>query len=215
MTSRHYTGSATPDATKRYASDLNDREFALIAPHVAQKSGSGKKRTIDIREVLNAIFYRTRTGCQWRMLPRDFPAWYHVWYYYRTWRDDGTWEHINTLLRRDVRTKAGRDPGPSVGIIDSQSVETTEMGGEKGFNPAKQVKGRKRHLMTDTLGLILFVVVCAASIADSDGAEYIFHETEGQFPRLGTVLVDQGYKSRLVEFTKHWFGIIRDTRSLP
>src|SRR5215207_3216597 len=78
-----------------------------------------------------------------------------IWYYYRTWRDDGTWEHINTLLRRDVRTKAGRDPEPSVGIMDSQSVETTEMGGEKGFNPAKQVKGRKRHLMTDTLGLII------------------------------------------------------------
>ncbi len=124
MATRGYNIPINQEVSTRYASDLNDQEFALLAPHVAQKDGSGKKRTVDIREVLNAIFYRTRTGCQWRYLPKDFPAWYHVWYYYRTWRGDGTWEQINTLLRRDLRTKAGRDPEPSVAIIDSQSILT-------------------------------------------------------------------------------------------
>ena len=139
MTNRHYTASATPDATKRYATDLSEREFDIVAPLVAQKAGSGKKRTVDIREILNAIFYRTRTGCQWRMLPSDFPPWNHVWYYYRNWRNDGTLERINALLGQAVRLQAERDPEPSVAIIDSQSIEATEMGGEKGFDPYKQV----------------------------------------------------------------------------
>ena len=151
MTTRGYNIPINQAVFTRYASDLNDQECALLVHHVAQKDGSGKKRTVDIREVLNAIFYRVKTGCQWRMLPSDFPAWYHVWYYCRTWRNDGTWEELNTVLRREVRIKANRDPEPGVGILDSQSVEATEMDGEKGFDPHKQVKGRERHLMTDTL----------------------------------------------------------------
>ena len=122
MTIHHYTETAAPDATKRYPSDLNDQEFDLIAPHGVRKAGSGKKRSADIREVLNAIFYPIRTGCQWRMLPSDFPAWFHIWYYYRKWRNDGTLQRINTLLRREVRIQTDRGPEPSVAIIDRAQV---------------------------------------------------------------------------------------------
>jgi putative transposase len=208
MANRRYHVRASQDADKRYASDLSDPEFDIIASLVAQKSGSGKKRTVNIREILNAIFYRVRTGCQWRMLPKDFPPWNHVWYYYHTWRDDGTLERINTIIRQEVRIKAARDPEPSVAIIDSQSVATTEMGGEKGFNPHKQIKGRKRNIFVDTLGLLLFVVVCAASVQDSDAAEYIVRETEGRFPRLRTILVDHGYATWLVDLVKRWFNYV-------
>jgi putative transposase len=149
------------------------------------------------------------------MLPKDFPAWNHVWYYYHTWRDDGRLETINRILAQKVRSQHGREPEPSVAIIDSQSIPTTEMGGEKGFNPHKMIKGRKRNTLVDTLGLILFVVVCAASIQDSDAAEYIIRETEGCFPRLRTILVDRGYATWLVELAQRWFHLLIDIVNRP
>jgi putative transposase len=179
--------------TQRYATDLADDQFALVEPYLPKPNRTGRPRA-DLRQVLDAILYLVRSGCQWRLLPHDFPPWSTVHTWYRRWRTDGTWERINEALRRQVRAAAGRHPSPRSSAADSQSVKTTPQGGDKGFDSGKKVKGRKRHLWVDSMGLLLAVLVTAADVHDSRAGCELFHRRLWEeLPRLRVVYTDSQY----------------------
>jgi putative transposase len=142
---------------------------------------------------LDGIFYVVRTGCQWRCLPHEYPPWQTVYWWFAHWRKDGTWEQLNTVLRERVRVAVGRHAQPSAGIIDSQSVKTSGVGGLRGFDGGKKINGRKRHILVDTLGLLLKVVVHSAYLQDRAGIPLLLAGIREQFPRLAHVWLDQGY----------------------
>lgn len=180
---------------KPYPSDLTDKQWAVLKELIPDALPGGRPRKHDMREVLNALFYVNREGCSWRALPHDFGIpWKTVYNYFRDWKDDGTWEVLVTALRIRNREKAGRDPEPHSAYIDSQSTKTAHGGEECGFDGAKKVQGRKRHILVDSLGLLIFVVVTAANVEDAKGAEAIFTEVRGRdIPRLRIVWGDGKY----------------------
>jgi putative transposase len=176
-----------------YYTDLSDGEYAVLAPLLPQPRPTGRPRRHPLRIILNGISYVLRSGCQWRRLPREFPPWQSVYHSFRAWRLDGTWERLHTALREQLRGAVGRNPQPSAGAIDSQSVKTTGVGGVRGDDGAKKLSGRKRHVLVETQGLVARVRVHAADIQDRAAVPLLLAGVREEFPRLQHVWVDLGY----------------------
>lgn len=180
-----------------YPTDVTDSQWEVITSVVTDT----RRRKHSLRQHLNAIFYVVKTGCPWRFLPENFPPWQSVYYYYRQWRDNGLLEELHAFLRARVRQAAGRDASPSVGIADAQSVKTAYSGCDRGFDGGKSIKGRKRHILVDSLGLLLGVIVTAANVQDKQGLRQLLEQVRGCFDRLVRIYADQGYTSQpLVEW---------------
>lgn len=194
------------DTSRRaYGADLSDAQWALVDPRLPPAPGGGRPREVNLRGVVNAIFYRLRTGCAWTMLPHDLPPRSTVFEYFIRWRNNGTIGRLHDALRVAVRTQAGREPTASAALLDSQFAKTTQTRGERGYDAGQKVKGRNRHILVDTLGLLIAVVITAASVQDRDGAKRVFAQARSE-TRLQKVWADGGYSGQLVESTSQEFG---------
>lgn len=185
---------------KTYPTDLSDEQWKLLSLMLPPPERLGRNRSVDLREIFNALCYLARSGCQWRLLPEGFPAWQTVYYYFRLWRESEWFIVINDRLRQKLRQRAGKNQFPSAAIIDSQSVKTDEQAAAKGYDAGKKVKGRKRHILVDTLGLLLKAKVLTADVQDRDAAQILLTEIKDQMPRLSLIWADGGYRGKLIEW---------------
>ena len=191
--------------TQNYQTDLTDSQWHHIKDFFPQPTKTGRPREVEFRQLVNAILFLLVAGCQWRMLPQDFPKWQTVYYYFAKWKRDGTWFRIHETLRTQERERQGKKKPPTAGAADSQSVKTTAVPSARGFDAGKKINGRKRHLLVDTLGLMIAVCVTTAGVQDGDGLQKLLRTFGVHRKKLHKIWVDGGYRGGIIEWVKSRF----------